>query len=252
MKESKKSRMSSGFPLWAIERRNGHQLKWRRPGLEQVWRWGRYGIPVSMAEHGIPTRCPRDDVKNLVGYTQPNYCSRLICVWDFHSLLDALFLSLESCLYCRVLKFYNDEWIFLLSLLEQVNFWSIIPFNSKPWSLSMTLCCRLFRINKNEWVESFGIPFPKEPLWKMRNCPMINTWITGKSSDYSYFDTTTMIQYLISQKPSSHITYLMALLHKLLSRDFLAQTHLSLIIDTHNNLTGVICFLHAILKHISF
>lgn len=32
-------------------------------GLEQVWRWGRYGIPVSMAEHGIPIRCPRGDVK---------------------------------------------------------------------------------------------------------------------------------------------------------------------------------------------
>lgn len=49
-------------------------------GLEQVWRWGRYGIPVFMAEHGILIRCPRGDVKNLVGYTPPNYCSRLICV----------------------------------------------------------------------------------------------------------------------------------------------------------------------------
>ena len=145
-----------------------------------------------------------------------------------------------------------NAFINLLSLLEKVKFWSIIIFNSKPWSLSMMLCCRLFRINKNEWIESFGIPSPKEPLWKMRNYPMINTWITGKSSEYSYFDTTTIIQCLISQKPSNDITYLMAVLHKLLSRDFLAHTHLSLIIDTHNNLTGVICFLHAILKHISF
>lgn len=145
-----------------------------------------------------------------------------------------------------------NEFTNLLSLLEQVNFWSIIPFNSKPGSPSMMLCCRLFRINKNEWIESFRIPFPTEPLWKMRNCPIINTWITSKSFDYSYFEITTMIQFLISQKPSNHITYFMALLHKLLSRDFLAHTHLSLIIDTHNNLTGVICFLRAILKHISF
>lgn len=97
-----------------------------------------------------------------------------------------------------------NEFTNLLSLLEISKFWSIIPFNSKPGSLSMMLCCRLFRINKNEWVESFWIPFPTEPLWKMRNCPIINTldhwqkfWLLLLWDNY-------MIQFLISRNIKSY------------------------------------------------
>lgn len=49
-----------------------------------------------------------------------------------------------------------------------------------------------------------------------------------------------MMQCLISQNPLNRITYLIAVLHKQFSRDFLARTHLSLIIGLYNNLTGAV------------
>lgn len=87
----------------------------------------------------------------------------------------------------------------------------------------------------------------------MRNCPMINFQISGQS-----LITLILMQQNYHNVVSNFIetiepyTCLMALLHKQFSRGFLACTHLSLIIGTYNNLTGAVCFLSAVSKHISF
>lgn len=101
--------------------------------MEQVWVGEDLAFKFLQAEHGIPFRYPREDVKNLAGYTQPNYYSRVnmyLKPLSFPSWCPVFISRILNLVF--IIGFLNftvmtkmNEFINLLLWLEEINVWSI-------------------------------------------------------------------------------------------------------------------------------